>query len=396
MAGKTTKKTASVNTKVEAVRRFFADSKAANHPIKEHPVSKAEEYVRDLYLDMLCVVAQYECIDTENGFTLIRRIMAACENTQPLEEYIKRSMEITPERTAEFIKQCKDNGLCEIFMVDSMLLSCSNGSPNAKQVGFIAQFGDMLGFDKNTLAALAELAYVILGNDDFEQLAQAAKKLYELSLDLKFILCYAAPITDKKIKRKGNNLYYYSLTPVELNEELLESQKVEDGELKIKNLDSIVFRNIIIKFPIRFSAVKRVSFIDCQFTYMGFAVICENVENVEVINCKAQDIEVFLCVDDGSPNITINNSSFYDCGEVVAKKISSLTLESCQFSSCNPMYTDSIFPLEDSRSPIIHMSDCNFIKCEGSYLFTNYENNIEIKGKNNSFTGCCPITKSIK
>ena len=69
---------------------------------------------------------------------------------------------ITPERAAEFVKQCKDNGLREIFMVDSMLLSCANGEPNAKQVAFVTEFGDMLGFgqqaDDGTMSKFAFLA----------------------------------------------------------------------------------------------------------------------------------------------------------------------------------------------------------------------------------------------
>ena len=73
MAGKTTKKTASVDTKVEAVRRFFADSKPENHPIKEHPVTKQEEYVRDLYLEMLCVMAQYESSNAMTAGNTTRR-----------------------------------------------------------------------------------------------------------------------------------------------------------------------------------------------------------------------------------------------------------------------------------------------------------------------------------
>lgn len=118
-----------INKKVETVRRFFSDSKASNHPVKEHPISKTDEYIRNMYFDMLCVAAQYESDDTENAFTLIKRIMSACKNVQPFEEYIRRSMELTVEKTAEFIKQCRDNKLCEIFFVDSLLFSLLKSPP---------------------------------------------------------------------------------------------------------------------------------------------------------------------------------------------------------------------------------------------------------------------------
>lgn len=388
------KKTASINQKVEAVRRFFADSKATNHPIKEHPVSKIEEYVRDLYLDMLCVVAQYESNDTENAFTLIRRIMAACKKPQQLEEYIKRSMEITPERTAEFIKQCKDNGLCEIFMVDSMLLSCSNGVPNGKQVEFLTQFGDMFGLGKDTTAALAGLVYAILGQD-FEQLAQAVKKCEVLAFDLQCLSCYITPITDKIIKLKGKNLYYYSLTPVPFVEY---DEKGKPRFEQFENMDTVVFRNLIIKCPITFSAIKRVLFIDCQFIDLEqyMLVQCESVENIEVINCKVQTkkctfLEVFGC----KSNITITNSFFYDGWEVLIGDVSSFTLENCVFSNCHPMCgAKALFTL--GNSPIIRMSECHFVNCQGDYLFHTDDGKINMKEKNNSFNKCPPIAKSIK
>jgi len=38
-----------LNVKVETVRRFFSDSKASNHPVKEHPISKTDEYIRNMY-----------------------------------------------------------------------------------------------------------------------------------------------------------------------------------------------------------------------------------------------------------------------------------------------------------------------------------------------------------
>lgn len=191
-----------INTKVESVRRFFKENKAANHPITEHPVSEQEEYVRDLYLDMLCVVAQYESVDTENAFTFIKRIMAACEDTQPFDEYIRRSMELTTEKTTEFIMQCKENNLCEIFFVDSLITACANGTPNNKQVSFMAQFGDMLGFDKNKMTAISKFVISILEQDaqKYHDLLTEENRKIQLS-----VICYAKEYAKNMYRMKINN-----------------------------------------------------------------------------------------------------------------------------------------------------------------------------------------------
>lgn len=305
-----------INAKVEAVSRFFADSKASNHPINEHPVSKAEEYVRNLYFDMLCVVAQYECNDIENAFTLIKRIMSACENVQPLEEYIRRSMELTTEKASEFIKQCKDNNLCEIFFVDSLLLSCSNGTPNAKQVAFLSQFGDMLGFDKADMTEIAKFAVAILEQDS----AKYQELLNENNANIQIcLLCYAKEFVSGLILQTSRKLYYYSknfkeykldisknylsyfMTILAKYDEDVEKAKTicyEDigddiffdldnnliNMMHFKNYDEIRIENIKIELGgMYFSSVKNLIFENCHVA--STTLYLKSIDKVTINNC---------------------------------------------------------------------------------------------------------------
>lgn len=272
---------AKINNKVETLRRFFADSKASNHPIDEHPVSKAEEYVRNLYFDMLCVVAQYEYNDTENAFTLIKRIMSACENVQPLEEYIRRSMELTTEKATEFIKQCKDNNLCEIFFVDSLLLSCSNGTPNAKQVAFLSQFGDMLGFDKADMTEIAKFAVAILEQDSegYQEILNENNANIQTSL-----LCYAKEFVTGLIICTSKKRYYYAkkLADYTINENDLD----EDGQLVISTLDEVRFENLIISDvgKLNLRIIKNVVFEGCHCMRGPLGLI--SIDKVLINNCE--------------------------------------------------------------------------------------------------------------
>lgn len=307
--------TTTINTKVEAIRRFFADSKAENHPIKEHPISAMEEYVRDLYLDMLCVVAQYECRDTENGFTLIRRIMAACAGTQPLAEYIKHSMEITSERTAEFIKQCKDNRLCEIFMIDSILLSCANGTPNSKQVGFIAQFGDMLGFDKNNMAEITKFAFAILEQDSkkYQEFLNDNNEALQLNA-----LCYTREFVSGLIVCTSRKRYYYSKNLAEYNvphddknEEnfvISELDEIKFENLTISNMEYLnlqMIKNIIfeschcMRGPLKLTSVDKIFINNCVFKWQGEC----NKSDDDILNRAIEaDLQNF--------QMTVTNTSF--------------------------------------------------------------------------------------
>jgi len=433
MAGKTTKKTTSVDTKVEAVRRFFADSKPENHPIKEHPVTKQEEYVRDLYLEMLCVMAQYESSNTENAFTLIKRIMAVCKETQPLDEYIKRSMELTPERAAEFVRQCKDNRLCEIFMVDSMLLSCANGEPNAKQVAFVTEFGDMLGFDRERMKDMSSFTLAIL-MQDFEMLANTAKNNIDNRLNLNLILCYLNPIISSMVNLNGKELYYYSLFPMRFhtycdewiclleyeeydedkyNEEFsylkgLELDKVWDGD-RIKNRKSIVFRNYIFTHPFEFISVDKVTFIDCVFSGGKDSYVRKmtfsGVKTVEFHNCIMKEIKGHLLkIADTASSVIMKNCSVTDCDYLIADdKGSTISMYDCVFSK---MYAGNGYHTGagpaicyHGETPNIYLENCDFYDCRGSYLFYapfgwDGQKHINLKEKNNHYDNCCPIARN--
>ena len=391
MTGKATKKTASVDTKVEAVRRFFADSKPENHPIKEHSVSKQEEYVRDLYLEMLCVMAQYESSNTENAFTLIKRIMAACKETLPLEEYIKRSMEITPERAAEFVKQCKDNGLREIFMVDSMLLSCANGEPNAKQVAFITEFGDMLGFDKTLLEDMSRFALAILeqDSDGYQKLLKDENAAVQESL-----LAYAKEFVSGIIILSTKQLYIFSsdtdnccdnifIDPLRFRVEKLQSYHRHET-CTISNIERVIMENISLKkTALSFSSVKLVQIINCKFTdykISHYIVHTNGVESFQIKQCTFRNIdagcsyesllEVFgtkkiLLENLTAENIKRKNAHYssYSLFLELGSDFSEFLMSDCKFDNLIP---DGDYDLKKYCYPIIMVSDrlkkdCSFV-----------------------------------
>lgn len=371
MAGKTTKKTTSVDTKVEAVRRFFADSKPENHPIKEHPVSKQEEYVRDLYLEMLCVVAQYESSNTENAFTLIKRIMAACEETQPLEEYIKRSMELTPERAAEFVRQCKDNRLCEIFMVDSMLLSCANGEPNAKQVAFVTEFGDMLGFGKAMMERMARFAFLTL-----------TQTCTCFQYDRAF---YDGKVTDSKSK-----VHYLGVSE--------DSLYKADGVLEVSNKETVIFENMVFEgVEIRLNSVKHAVFQNCVFKKYNhgknifYAISGENVEQLTVTDCRFEDFElndgaVIYMEDKCSCKLkTSHFSNIHCCRGVQLRSNSKIDIDTCDFKTIHS--EQNLVVLWDGT---VSVMNSDFFNCKTDYSNTLFETR-NYNEKNNKFSNCAKI-----
>ena len=415
-----------INKKVETVRRFFSDSKASNHPVKEHPISKTDEYIRNMYFDMLCVAAQYESDDTENAFTLIKRIMSACKNVQPFEEYIRRSMELTVGKTAEFIKQCRDNKLCEIFFVDSLLISCSNGTPNAKQIAFLAQYGDMLGFKKAEMTEISEFAAAILkqDSDGYQKILNKNNAYIQEA-----VLCYTKEFVEGMILNTSKKLYYYS-----------QNFKEFDNINILKDYDEIKIENMKIRLKqkeMHISSVKNLILENC---YVLSTTLClSSIEKIKINNCNFKwdrkprytyekgKSNVYYCnraieADLYNSKIMISNTKFSDfsiysfnafdyrlngfgVGAVFCaygkqndqkNDFVDITFENCEFTNIQTDCEDKFYEYGYSvfyASPLayyyeVSVKDCYFSNCKTTYnsTYTKYlfgYNFIEFKAKNN-------------
>jgi len=410
MTDEITEMASSVTSKVEAVRRFFADSKAKNHPIKEHPVSKQEEYVRDLYLEMLCVVSQYQNGNPENAFILVKRIMASCDETQSLQEYIKRSLEITQERIAEFIKQCKDNELCEIFMVDSMLLSCSNGSPNIMQVLFLTEFGDMLGFDKDKMVELSKFALTILKQDseEYQSLLKQENAYVQVNL-----LGYAKEFVSGLLIFTEKKIYYYT-------KEL--SNHPFEKELNLSNVDEVIIENFTFaNDTIVINDVKKLQIINCvfrdyekknNFGYCEKLVI--NARNVDLIIIDRSIFKYCICRGKGTAplrlisvtNLIIKDSRFdniqnpvgyYDSctsGGVLyfsGHSMSEILIDHCEFNNCSVGGDNCAAIIYKKSLKNARINYSLFSRCKGSYLFGDYV--FPLQEEHNQYVDCAPTKK---
>ncbi len=246
-----------MNKNVGKIRSFFKKTQGERHPITGHPIAKCEEYVRGLYFDMLCVVAQYENDDIENQNVFIQRIMSACEESMPFTEHVKRSMEINEEKVSEFILQCKNNDLQDIFMVDALIIACANGTPNKQQVDFLAELADAFGMNKENTVFIAKLALSIIEqsltilkntldecthNDKWKYVSGFSCYIKEfvegIPIDSyeKFVAIYA-PKSNFGTYSKGRYSYEDS------DEIIIENQYIDNATIEFNNVEKIILKN---------------------------------------------------------------------------------------------------------------------------------------------------------
>lgn len=365
-----------VNKAVDEVRAFFRKNRATKHPILNHPIGNCEEHMREMYFDMMCVIAQYENEDIENQNRFIVRVMSGCSDITPITEHIKNAVSVTPEIMEDFIKQCDHNGLKEIFFIDALIISCGNGSPNKKQVEFLAEIADVFGYKREEVSFLSKLALSVL-EQDFDKLRQSVK---ESEIDTQYMLkaaeCYTLPIIEKNIICDDKRLHYYSLALT--NTPLFEEDDSSNDSILISHRDEVIIENQFInKTKIKFYCVNNVRFIGSKF--VRSALHFDGVEKIEIENCTFFDYigEVFDFP--GKCDVNIANSLFRNTKKGIVKSWSvhlggkngenNITFDSCRFENIFSSYLSGYDGVAISRGNNASAKNCVFLRCKGSHLF---------------------------
>jgi len=381
-----------MNKKVEIVRSFFKKEQPKNHPIKDHPLEKCEEYTKNLYVDMLCVFAMYDNDDTENQFNFIQRIMSGIEDTLSINDHIKRAMEVNVDKVGEFIKQIQDNDIKGIFFTDALIISCANGSPTKKQTEFLAEFADTIGFEKKTISFLSKMVVSILeGNSD--KLNECANECEDIGKYVESAMCYLKTNLEKILLSCDGTVYWH----------LKSQDKIEQlaDNYQFKNLDSVVLESIVIDKNISFSAVKTVRIENCIFeeNRNGPVLAFSGVETVIIDKCIFRNLAKVLNFITKPSVANITNSLFENCsalsGDKEAVIITStgadIKFENTVFKNIYNSYSDRSYDhVVISYGNNIEISNCEFYDCTWYYTWRG-ENGMfypQPKGKDNKYIGC--------
>lgn len=249
------------NKQVELIRTSFLKNPASAHPLKEHPIDNCEEYVQKLYIDALTVTAQYENKNAEAANKFIQRIMAGAGLKEPFTEHLKNAFEITPERYGEFLKQCAENKLTDIFLIDSMIIACAAGEPNKKQVDFVAETADMLSVRKNRFEWLTGIAKCILMQSSEEYKAVCEKIPHDEKNEiLPQIVCYLKEFVSGVLLDTDDIYWVFSKDKIVF---------MNESELYIHDRKKVIFENIINNRTISMQSCKSVFFKNCELNHLG-------------------------------------------------------------------------------------------------------------------------------
>lgn len=84
-----------INDKILKMRLKIKDMKAQVYPIVNPELLGLDEYIKSLYIKLLCTIILYENDPLEMQVLYLKRIMQGMDIEDPIEEYMKKALELS-------------------------------------------------------------------------------------------------------------------------------------------------------------------------------------------------------------------------------------------------------------------------------------------------------------
>lgn len=350
--------------------------------LNDHPLVSLDEYVQKLYIDVLTIVSHYKSSNIKKGNSFIQLIMSGVGLTEPFIEHVKNAMQMTQERYGEFVKQCIDNKLTDIFLADCMLIACIFGEPSTMQADLIAEMADTLWVSKERIQHIARIVKsIIVQNEDEYKIAceRNSKNINDdLSLQLK---CYLRSFLYGIIVNSDDYFWMNSLKDLlhKTNENSLSGIPYE---IVVSNKKKVIIEDVKANVGICLYSCEEVIIRNCEVT----CVRHNDVKTVTYFNCvfdgKKHNNEVFFWYSSENIIVNIDNCCFMNYSPMTTTNYSCYRLDGRRF----------LQEMNVSNSKFINMNG-GFVLCRNcsNYTFTNCEFinseklGYEIKQNNNRF-----------
>ena len=111
-----------LNKKIQEIRNLMDEMKEEIYSIINEELVNLDEYIKTLYLKVLCTVVQYENEPSEMQLLYLKRIISGMKAEKTMEEYMYMALEISADDIQEFFLIMKDNKIKYYFALVGILL----------------------------------------------------------------------------------------------------------------------------------------------------------------------------------------------------------------------------------------------------------------------------------
>lgn len=378
---------------VEEIRDYLRNQKIKLYPIENDLLEEKDEYIKSLYLRMLCVLMRYGGEPSDMQVNYVGRIIAGIKAEEVFQTYMKKALDISSSDVEEFIDVFQEDDLKYYFCIDGCVLLVIVDSED-KQFELLAELLEVLGITKSELEYLSKVAkaYITHSSEFFED----AKTVVPVSLRDLSMLYYVKDFYTGTIIDCPEELHIYSHNKAEINLEKFLPIKAKNvflenviisltQNLELKNYESVLFKDTTVKitsYLLGFESIDSVKFVNSVFENGTQSAICFN-------NCCEMIMRDSLFRDFTSRTIKLEN-------------VSQINFEDCTFERCDYRYRRSdsdwksfgcvIYSSNPSINGINYLNGCMFLHCgghnESNYYSSDFISNCPSKLNDCTFKLC--------
>ncbi len=290
--------------KIDQIRLHFSESKAERYPIENSSLKSQDEYIKSLYIRMLCTLVRYTGEPSEGQSLYIKRLIAGIHTEKEFLDYLRMALEINTNDVDSFVDAFKSGYLKFYFCIDGIILLSMEES-NDKNYEFLAELIELLSVTKEELKHISVLAKAIIEQnsdaiENADMYATDTTKTLSIYHYIKGFYSGLVSDTDKEICIYSYNKEEYDLADYGI----YETQKV-----LIDNVTTVITDNIYMK------NCKEVIIRNCNFICEGKGnFIFTNISKITFENCKFRDFKNRVAQFIDTQNLIVYNNQFNNCG----------------------------------------------------------------------------------
>lgn len=288
---------------IEGIRRMMSDLRNEKYAIVNPDLVSLDEYMKTLYLKVLCTVVQLGDEPTEMQILFLKRIVSGIGVDDPAEEYMRRGLEISDIDMQEFLAGMKENRAKYYFALDGLIL-VSIGTENQECYLYLAEIIELLDICKDDLKYICLVASSVLQQQS--SLYDEAKKLtnervQEIDYAPYLQNFYCGAIQDSR------ELVHFS-APDRKNSDAIEFRSSYTERIVI--FDNL---NIAITENWRFDGCEEVRFTNCNITGRDFSIAMQGCKKVVIEACRFDGFHVPVLEENWNIEVMIENCDFENC-----------------------------------------------------------------------------------
>lgn len=290
------------NRRISGIRRAMEEMKTEMYAISNPVTAALDEYIKSLYIRMLCTVVQYENDPSEMQLLYLRRLHKGIQIDNSIEDFMRMALDISEVDVQEFIDIMRGDHARYYFALEGILL-VSMGKGEQANYEYLGELIELICISKRELEYLSTVARSILEQDSeyYDKAKSIAPESVEGFEVVPYIVnFYAGAIVDTRIEKHfyapNRDWNYRFAFPYLFHEKKVTFSNLAfemSNALEFDGCEMIEFQNCVIKgnnYSVYFRGCGDVKFINCRFyDFSSYTIVDDTVERLSLLKCEFEN-----------------------------------------------------------------------------------------------------------